>query len=305
MGALRGCRLGLGLAGSAAWAQGLLLHPGGWVVELGGRLWGLQQVSCPQGHPCPALAALDVEGMQGHGSPSLDPQTLEPLSLCRAGWKPTVPGLSREGPLGTGVGVWREHRPTPVAVHSPAGERPQGSVPAERPSQTTRMPAQLGALQRFPGGHGKPLPDAPGRGGGGAGQPARLGRSCVGFPGLGTPPPRLQSWACGVDRGGGSGQFRTGTAPPPRPSSHPRSSFSPPTSSPRPPSAFLGERAQLRRRCLGVVDETPHTLPHWTDHRGIPQKSVARTLGRTERVRGGRHPREGRSPEPQASCGSP
>ena len=51
MGALRGCGLGLGLAGSAAWAQGLLLRPGRWVVELGGRLWGLRQVSVPRGTP--------------------------------------------------------------------------------------------------------------------------------------------------------------------------------------------------------------------------------------------------------------
>lgn len=175
-------------------------------------------MSCPQGHPCSTLTTLGVKGTQARGSPSPDPQTPKPLSLLRAGWKPTVPGVKPGRAPGAGVRGWWEHRPTPVAVHSPAGERPQGPVPAEQPSQP-RMPAQLGALQLLPGGHGKPLPDAPGRGGGGAGQPAGLGHSCAGFPGLGTPPPRPQSWACRVDLRAGSGQFRTGTqgTPPPPP----------------------------------------------------------------------------------------
>lgn len=222
--------------------------PGGcsFVWDVGGGawmgLWGPRQVSCPQQHPCPTLAALGVEGMQGHSSPSPDPHTPEPLSLHREGWKPTVTGVEpgrAPGDRGRGlVGV----QAYACCCAFPSRRASPGPSP-RRAAPQTRMPAQLGALQRLLGGHGKPLPDAPGQGGGGAGQPARLGRSCAGFPGLGTPPPRPHSWACRADRSGGSGQLRTGVGPP---SSHPRSSFSLPASSPRPPSAFLGEQAQLR-----------------------------------------------------------
>ena len=114
MGALRGCGLGRGggLPAGAGTVLGWWPGPGGcsfvWGVGSGAwtGLWGPWQVSCPQQHPCPTLTALGVEGMQGRGSPSPDPQTPKPLSLRHRGWKPTVTGVepgSAPGDRGRGL----------------------------------------------------------------------------------------------------------------------------------------------------------------------------------------------------------
>lgn len=140
------------------------LSQGDGAVELSGRGHGAHS---PWQHcwlqrpvlwstPSLPLAALRVEGMEGHGSPSPDPRMPEPLPLCHPRWKPTIrvvaeatspssrpdwsflrlelrcPEESLAGRLGTRAsGVGRGSGQAPVAVHSSAGECPQGPVPTE------------------------------------------------------------------------------------------------------------------------------------------------------------------------------
>lgn len=247
---------------------------GGWAVELGQVCGARGRCPVPSSTPAPPSLLWVWKGCRAVVHHRRTPRRPSPCPSAIGGGSPPLLGLSRAAPRGTGVGGWWERRPTPVAVHSPAGEDPQGPVSAKRPPQT-RMPAQLWALQRLPGGHGKPLPDAPGRGGGGAGQLARLGCSCAGFPGLGTPPPRPHSWACGADHSGGSGQLRTGVGPAPAPMHQllpacllPQASFS--------LSGGAGPAETLMPWGCAL---DAHALPHWTVCPGIPQKSVGRSWG--------------------------
>lgn len=151
-GALRGCGLGRGggLPAGAGTTLGWRPVPGGFssVCGVGGGawmgLWGPRQVSCPQQHRCPTLAALGVEGMQGCGSPLPDPQTPEPLSLRHGGWKPTVtgvepgraPGVRGRGLVGAQASACCSAFPSRRASPGPS---------SRQAAPQTRMPAQLGA----------------------------------------------------------------------------------------------------------------------------------------------------------------
>lgn len=217
----------------------------GWAVELGWVCGARGRCPVPSSTAAPPSLLWVWKGCRAVVHHCRTPRRPSPCPSAMGGGSPLLLGSSRAGPLGSGVGGWWERRPPPVAVHSPAGERPQGPVPAKRPPRPgCQHSSGLRSVSREVMGNPCQMP----RDGVGVGQASRQGwgaaaRASLGW---GRPLPGPTAGPAGWTAEGGAGSSGQGLAPPPAPRTRVPASPRPPPPPGRPPSAFLGERAQLR-----------------------------------------------------------
>lgn len=228
-------------AGLVAWARGCSSVP------VGGR-WSLVGVCgacgrCPVPRVTPALPSL-LWVWKGRRPVVHHPQTPRHPSPCPysvRGGSPPFLGSSREGPLEPGSGAsGSTGRHLLLCIPQQASVPRAQSLPSGPPSPGCQHSSGLCSVSREVMGNPCQMPQD----GVGEGQASRQGWGAAAWASLGwghpLPGPKAGPAGWTSEQGAGSSGQGPRDRPHPRPSSHPRSSFSLLASSSRPPSAFLG-----------------------------------------------------------------